>query len=510
MKTSNTDHVFGYVLEVLTTGLYPNNLDIIREYIQNGYDAIKNLRELGVRGTEEIRIKIENNSIIIHDTGIGMDRNTVEKYRYFGYSEKITTKNTGFRGIGKLAGLSVANDLEVITTKYGVPYQYKIMFSASRMLKKVIEGKKVGENYPLNELIKEHTIIEEYPEQSNSHYTQVILHDIKEDANDLLNIERVQNYIAEVMPIEFQKEQFTLGSIISEKLVDNLTDYKTIEIFLNNKKIFKPYSNSDGLSGLRFFEVFDEESSNQKLLAYGWVTKNGNNSKAIQNDLVKNVRLFYKGFRIGSNDLITNALFSSGRQFLSSWFAGEIYVFDEELIPTSARDNFESNSARKKLYQNLREKIGKNLDKIANQTSQNNSVHKEIDKSNKLLESINNLKELIPMEVVSLKKKEIEERVSTLEKKINNNKNNLTGETEKKAKEVLVNLKKQKKAIKDLEQNKEEYVEINFSQKEKQVYDIMIKSIKTFFKKNKLENEEELLSYAYSKLEKVFGIKKLK
>lgn len=508
MLPKNTDHVYGYVLEVLTTGLYPNNLDVIREYIQNGYDAIQTLRDLGGRGSEEIRINIENNSVVIHDSGIGMDRSTVEKYRYFGYSEKVTTKNTGFRGIGKLAGLSVANDLEVITSKYGIPYQYKIKFSASKMLLKVIEGKKVGINYPLNELILEHTLIEEYAEESESHYTKVILHDIKDDAKELLEFETVKNHISEVMPVEFNKNQFNLAEIISNKLEEDINNYRSIEIFLNDEKIYKPYKNSDGLSGLQFFEIFKEDNTTE-LVAYGWVVKNGHNSKAIPNDLVKNIRVFYKGFRIGDRNLLTSVLFSSGRQFLSQWFAGEIYVFDENLIPTSARDNFESNSARTVLYDTLRNQIGRKLDKIANQTSQNNSVHKEIGKTEKFLQNVESLSnKSIPKEVISLKKKEIDERVKTLKKKVENNKSNLTSETEKKAIEAINNLLEHQKVIQEIEE-KESSVEINFSPNEKQVYEIMVKTIKTYFKKNNIAKEEELITHAYKKLEKAFGVKKI-
>lgn len=34
------EFAFGYILKVLTQGLYPNVLDVLREYVQNAYDAI--------------------------------------------------------------------------------------------------------------------------------------------------------------------------------------------------------------------------------------------------------------------------------------------------------------------------------------------------------------------------------------------------------------------------------------------------------------------------------------
>jgi hypothetical protein len=508
IESTSNDHVFGYVLEVLTTGLYPNNLDIIREYVQNGYDAIQTLRELGVRGSEEIHINVEDNNITIHDTGIGMDRDTVEKYRYFGYSEKITSKNTGFRGIGKLAGLSVAMDLEVITSKFNIPNQYKIIFLASKMLKKVIEGKKVGINYPLNELINEHTFIEEFPENAESHYTKVILHNIKDDAKDLLDIDTLREHIGQVMPVEFNKEKFSLASVIQKKLNENVKGYRPVEVFLNNEKVYKPYSDRDGLSGLVFFEVYANNNSKYELIAYAWAMKNGNNSKAISNESIRNIRAIYKGFMIGSKDLLTSVLFSPGRQFLASWFAGEIYIIDEELIPTSARDNFESNSARHTLFENLREQIGRKLDKTANQTSQVNSIKKELEKSIKLIEKIDTLvEEQVPKEIISQKKKEIEERAKTLQKKLQQNKTSISNELQKDANKILKGLDEKKEKVEEIKNNNKVNTEINFNAKEKQLYEIMIKSIKTYFKKYELENEEELISHAYQKLVKVFGTK---
>jgi hypothetical protein len=502
----SNDHVFGYVLEVLTTGLYPNNLDIIREYIQNGYDAINSLKELGIRGSEEIHIIIENGSITIHDTGIGMDRDTVEKYKYFGYSEKITTKSSGFRGIGKLAGLSVAKDLEVVTSKYGVPYQYRVRFSASKMLNKILIGKRSGVNYPLNELIQEFTFIDEAPEEINNHYTKVILHEIKEDAFDLLNEEIVEKHISQVMPIEFHKTKFHVGHIIEEKLLENVPGYKQIEIFLNHKKIYKPYVTSDNLSGLKFIPVYDNENKN--LIAYAWIMKNGNNSSAIVNDNIKNIRTFFKGFMIGNKELLNSVLFSSGRQFLSSWFAGEIYVLDEDLIPTSARDQFESNTARSKLFEQLREQIGKTLDKLANDTSKKNSLKKEIDKANNLIQKIQKINiESTPKELIKQKENEVEFQIKAIKKKLTSQ-DNLTSETNKKANQIIEELLNQKETIvTTINKVNFHQIELDLSPREKQLYEIMIKSIKTYFKKNKIENEDELISHVYTKIRNTFGTK---
>ena len=43
ITTENEEYVYGYLMEVLTGGLYPNKFDVIREYVQNSVST-SNLR----------------------------------------------------------------------------------------------------------------------------------------------------------------------------------------------------------------------------------------------------------------------------------------------------------------------------------------------------------------------------------------------------------------------------------------------------------------------------------
>lgn len=104
---------FSYILEVLTQGLYPNVFDVLREYVQNAYDAVDKHRKAYRKRNYKIKIDITDNSVFVFDNGIGMDGAKIKKYRYVGYSEKKANENAGFRGIGKLSGISVAEHLIV-------------------------------------------------------------------------------------------------------------------------------------------------------------------------------------------------------------------------------------------------------------------------------------------------------------------------------------------------------------------------------------------------------------
>jgi hypothetical protein len=69
------EYAYGFIIEVLTRGLYPDKLHVIREYVQNAYDAILGWRRAsGDSGYGRIEVKIAPPSVFIYDNGVGMDR----------------------------------------------------------------------------------------------------------------------------------------------------------------------------------------------------------------------------------------------------------------------------------------------------------------------------------------------------------------------------------------------------------------------------------------------------
>jgi HSP90 family molecular chaperone len=64
------------ILDVLTTGMYPDALDAIREYIQNSFDAIRAAEYSQILkpnfGEVIINIDAEQRVVTIRDNGIGI------------------------------------------------------------------------------------------------------------------------------------------------------------------------------------------------------------------------------------------------------------------------------------------------------------------------------------------------------------------------------------------------------------------------------------------------------
>ena len=107
------------VLNHLGRNLYRSFITVIGEAISNAWDADAN--------KVFITIDREKNTMSIVDDGIGMDENDFQnKFLKIGYSKRkegkiISDKKRpyiGRKGIGKLALLSCAKEIEIATIKY--------------------------------------------------------------------------------------------------------------------------------------------------------------------------------------------------------------------------------------------------------------------------------------------------------------------------------------------------------------------------------------------------------
>jgi len=95
--------------------LYTESLELIRELVNNAYDA----------DASEVRITIREDEIEVADNGLGMDLEGLKQYFNIGSQEKIyhdlspryRRQRIGQFGIGKFASLSASDRFEVITRK---------------------------------------------------------------------------------------------------------------------------------------------------------------------------------------------------------------------------------------------------------------------------------------------------------------------------------------------------------------------------------------------------------
>ena len=115
------------VLNHLGRGLYRSLATVIAEAISNAWDA----------DASEVRVELKDDSLVIWDNGIGMNDDDIRnKFLKIGYSKRDDTTTTGKnrsvhgrKGIGKLAYLSISDNIIVRTRKKGSKQEIAIKLS---------------------------------------------------------------------------------------------------------------------------------------------------------------------------------------------------------------------------------------------------------------------------------------------------------------------------------------------------------------------------------------------
>lgn len=346
------EYSYGFIIEVLTRGLYPDKQHVLREYIQNSYDAILAWRRLKKDPNYgEITISFSHPSILIYDNGTGMNWEKINQYRYVGYSEKKTGEGVGFRGIGKLSGISVADKLIVTTSPAGVKERYCLVFDADEMLSHILSLKLKGQNIPLNDLISTHTKLTKEPEEADLHYTVVELYNIKLDSKSLMDDKQLRKYLGMTAPVPFDPD-FPYRSTVDAWLRKFVPDYDTVSLKLNNINIYKPFLEEINPPQMGF--LLDEDETEEEIdqlgepIAFYWYCEHAGKG---QFDDPERRGLFYriKNFTIGTNQLPRITLWNASPE-RAFYFWGEIHICDPNVIPSSDRENFEQNEARENLY----------------------------------------------------------------------------------------------------------------------------------------------------------------
>ena len=381
------EFVYAPALLILSEDLYPRKLEVIREYIQNASDAIDSFspiaEEIEDEAEPQIKVSIQGRSLLIFDNGIGMDGQEVAKLRRIAYSEKKVGEEAGYKGIGRLAGIAVAEKLKISSTSYGDPELHHFEFRAQDMRDDVSENKKKGVQETASVVIERHTRLWNDPVDPKEHYTLVEVRGISQKCEELLDVRALKEYIGEVAPVDFSPE-FQWGAKISQKLKQNVPDYSPKKIYLSagsgeRVRVFKPFVDDMSVAEPDFIDVSDPANPNEPL-AYCWYATKGQKilSKtrpagrifAVEGgdkaDRQRFAGLVYKlfGFSIGDRTLPVRTLWprSSPRAL---WFTGEIHIIDKGVLPTTDRSDFVETDARRRLYGTAGARIQIRLNRLA-------------------------------------------------------------------------------------------------------------------------------------------------
>lgn len=157
-----------YTLESLTTGMYSDPKIVYREYIQNSVDSLEHAVSLGMLEQQGMRIDIIVNAdesyISIKDNGTGISAaEAAQTLMNVGSSKKRNANNRGFRGIGRLGGMSYCNTLVFTTSAENEKVKTVVSFDCKKLRHLLVPGE--YEDMSLSAVLEEITTIETFPEK---------------------------------------------------------------------------------------------------------------------------------------------------------------------------------------------------------------------------------------------------------------------------------------------------------------------------------------------------------
>ena len=386
-----------FTLESLTTGMYSEPESCFREYIQNAVDSLDSAINQGIINLDASRIEIivdsNRRELSVKDNGTGINVEKASKTLLdIGNSTKTHASNRGFRGIGRLGGLSYCKKLSFCTTAKGEDKKTLITFDCDKLKELLIPGQ--GKESTLQAVIEQVTSVEVFEEQSSSHYFIVKMEGV-DDISSLLDIDVVKDYIVQVAPLPYDS-RFFWGKQIKDEMQNKGIVVAEYPIFIGASfeslsQLYKPYkrhldissranATKDEIYGLSFFDVKNDKGD---VLASGWYADT-DFSGTLTDERVSGIRVRQGNILIGTSKTLSQ-YFKESR--FNGWALGELFVVSDELIPNARRDDYEKNEAFTFFEQGVRETVGTEIsDKIrAASKARNNPSQKTVKKAEKTL-----------------------------------------------------------------------------------------------------------------------------
>ena len=337
------------LLKICMGDIYPNPMVVYREYVQNSCDSLQEAESNGFfqsKTQKTVSIEIKSNSITIHDRGIGVKNDDVEKCLiWLSYSNK-SGQAIGRYGIGRLTGAKYCDELVFETSAMGESVKNVVRFDA----KKAREILASNDEYEVQQVIEMVTTRFREEEISDQHFFRVTLNSVFE--RHLLDVEMAKAYLEETVPVDFssQFKDYILNPAFEketefEELYNKLT---TCNVYLNSASIKKPYDSSvinssnqeERVGNAKFFKL----ENDGELLAWGWYAMTASAKQFTGSVPFRKIRLRQLNMAVGDETYFDN-LYDKDAD--SSYFIGEIYAVHPAIEPTTGREGLTDNDYKK-------------------------------------------------------------------------------------------------------------------------------------------------------------------
>lgn len=355
MTTNNNYPQIGaFVLETLTTGMYRNPLDALREYIQNAFDSIREAERKSVikNGAGRINISIseEEKLLRLRDNGLGIKKDEIKaRLVNIGMSEKSLNTDAGFRGIGRLAGIAYCDKLVFKTQNYDEKELSTVTFDAHALKEAIAPTNRKVEQ--LASIIDKYVTVTTEKVRKNDHFLELSMQGINTSGELFLSLKKIRTYLEQVAPLPLDTQSFHYSKEFYDWIDKTGVSLPEVSIILecnNTYELFKPYKkitystvqnkHKVHINGLRFFP----ENATKDSPFWIWYTET-NCPGAIGDDTVAGLRLRKSNIALGLSERMSEVfrMVSESYARFNKYFMGEVHIQDHRVIPNAHRDDFE-------------------------------------------------------------------------------------------------------------------------------------------------------------------------
>ena len=352
------------VIENLTTAMYENLLIVYREYIQNSADAIDKAVAQGlIDATEaliDIQIDMNKRFISIEDNGTGIGTADFKRIMSsIADSTKDAAENKGFRGIGRLGGISTCRELRFSCSIQGEAVQSIVIWDAKKV-RDILNDDSL--NPEASTLVDSVTFYDEQPCEVDKHFFKVEMIDIEKSASELLDVKGIKDYLGSVAPLPY-----AIGFIFNKKIHEFARENGFVideyNVFVNGDRLFKEYRTKlyedkngqkvayDELQDVKF-EVFAAEDGLP--LAWMWYGVSRFEKAIPVINIMRGIRLRKGNIQIGNELTFSNhGFYKETRGY--SYYIGEVFAVHPDLRPNARRDYFNLNDCCREFEHKLRD-----------------------------------------------------------------------------------------------------------------------------------------------------------
>lgn len=349
-------------IENLTTAMYEDLRIIYREYIQNSADSIDHAIEYGLITANEAIIDIEIDKhrkyVCVSDNGTGIKAADFEKIMgSIADSTKDRNEDKGFRGIGRLGGISSCKKLVFSCSAAGEAVESVCVWDA-KLVRDILVDQ--TQNPSAEQLVDMTTSYSQNKCDADDHYFKVELIDVEDSSYDILDEKSVKNYLRAVAPIPYD-----VGFIYRTKIHDfarkNGFRIDEYNVYVNGESLFKkyttklyePHNNSkkayDELIDVKFKIFYDYDGHPLAWMWYG-ISKFEKQIPPI--NFMRGIRLRKANIQIGNETTFaSHDYYKEPRSGL--YFVGEVFAVHPGLIPNARRDYFNLNVTCRTFEQTL-------------------------------------------------------------------------------------------------------------------------------------------------------------